>query len=59
MRSSSEIVERLASLVYNVSIELEQSRIDVDDYKKFDITGMWEGKTPDIWKNNIMKIGSC
>jgi flagellar biosynthesis GTPase FlhF len=56
MKSSSEIVERLASLVYNVSIEIEQCRIDLDGYKKFDVTGMWEGKTPDIWKNNTIQI---
>jgi len=59
MRSSSEIVERLAFLVYNVSIELKHCRIDLIDYKKFDITGMREGKTPDFWKNKILKIESC
>lgn len=56
IQSAINIVERLASLIYNFSIEFEECRVELHNYEILEINGMWEGKTPDIWKNNVIEV---
>ena len=56
IQNAINIVERLASLIYNFSIEFDECKVELHDHEILEIRGMWEGKTPDIWKNNVIEI---